>query len=153
MFAEARVQSEDAAESSRLLDEYQQEYVEEELSESFSRLITFVRQTEQALERDGESKESIAQISKPVLETQVRQFAQTWKAGISHVAKSINTYFTDSKLGMALLKRVLTQLLLYHSRFQAIVQKVFNNQAPPFKNEMVPLQTLLFEIRKYSRGV
>ena len=90
-------------------------------------------------------------VDKSQIGSLVRHFGSTWKAGISHMAKSINTYFQDLKNGMSILKLCLTQLLLYHTRFQEIIDRVFKNMAVPFAKERVPIQSLFFEIRKYSQ--
>eukprot|EP00946_MAST-07B_sp_MAST-7B-sp1_P002529 g2529.t1 len=161
-----------------LLEEQKQLFVEEELSESFGRLLEFVPKAEAQLgiQTDGgdgdgddngaadsdaaasttqQTKEEIAaaaeSVDKSKIESLVRHFGSTWKAGISHMAKSINTYFQDLKNGMSILKLCLTQLLLYHTRFQEIIDRVFKNKPVPFAKERVPIQSLFFEIRKYSQ--
>ena len=94
---------------------------------------------------------AVESVDKSKIESLVRHFGSTWKAGISHMAKSINTYFQDLKNGMSILKLCLTQLLLYHTRFQEIIDRVFKNKPVPFAKERVPIQSLFFEIRKYSQ--
>ena len=52
---------------------------------------------------------------------------------------------------MEILKQVLTQLLLYYTRFQDIIRKVWGRQQPPFSKEIISTATILDEIKKYSR--
>ena len=85
------------------------------------------------------------------IESLVRHFGSTWKSGIAHMAKSINTYFQNLKNGMSILKLCLTQLLLYNTRFQDIIKKLYANKSIPFSKELVPIQTVLYEIKKYSQ--
>ena len=51
---------------------------------------------------------------------------------------------------MEILKQVLTQLLLYYTRFQEIVRRAWR-RPPPFAKNLVPTATILSEIKKYSR--
>jgi vacuolar protein sorting-associated protein 52 len=85
------------------------------------------------------------------IESLVRHFGSTWKSGIAHMAKSINTYFQNLKNGMSILKLCLTQLLLYNTRFQDIIKKIYQNKPIPFSKELVPIQQVLYEIKKYSQ--
>ena len=58
--------------------------------------------------------------------------------------------FANFKNGMEILKQVLTQLLLYYSRFtDNIVKKCFRN--PPWAKDIVAINTIMYEIKKYSR--
>ena len=52
--------------------------------------------------------------------------------------------------GVEVLKQVLTQLLLYYTRFQEIVRKAWK-KPPAFAKDLVPTATILEEIKKYSR--
>ena len=52
---------------------------------------------------------------------------------------------------MEILKQVLTQLLLYYTRFQDIIKKAFP-RAPNFAREIVSTATILMEIKRYSRS-
>lgn len=174
-FSMRNLQADDRDKFLSLLEEQKQLFVEEELSESFGRLLDFVPKAEAQLGIQAESMEdgvdvdgrgavdsakqktkeemavAAASVDKSQIGSLVRHFGSTWKAGISHMAKSINTYFQDLKNGMSILKLCLTQLLLYHTRFQEIIDRVFKNMAVPFAKERVPIQSLFFEIRKYSQ--
>jgi hypothetical protein len=46
--------------------------------------------------------------------------------------------------------QVLTQLLLYYTRFQDIIKKTWA-RAPPFTRDIVSTATILMEIKRYSR--
>lgn len=58
-------------------------------------------------------------------------------------------YFTNFKNGMDILKHVLTQLLLYYTRFLDIIKSVFGPNA--FSTDIVFLPSIMHEIKKYSR--
>lgn len=47
--------------------------------------------------------------------------------------------------------QVLTQLLLYYTRFQEVIKKAWPKKQPPFVRDIVSTATILAEIRKYSR--
>ena len=47
-----------------------------------------------------------------------REFASTWKRGIELINADVGKLFEDVHNGTELLKQVLTQLLLYYTRFQ-----------------------------------
>lgn len=47
--------------------------------------------------------------------------------------------------------QVLTQLLLYYTRFQEVIKKAWPKKQPPFVRDIVATASILAEIRKYSR--
>jgi vacuolar protein sorting-associated protein 52 len=49
--------------------------------------------------------------------------------------------------------QVLTQLLLYYTRFQEIVKKAWAKKPPPFAKDLVATAVILVEIKKYSRSI
>ncbi len=51
-------------------------------------------------------------------ETLARDFTRTWKQAMGAINSSVSRYFTNTRDGMEILKQVLTQLLLYYTRFQ-----------------------------------
>jgi hypothetical protein len=51
---------------------------------------------------------------------------------------------------MEILKQVLTQLLLYYTRFQDIIKKSWS-RPPAFSRDVVSTATILMEIKRYSR--
>ncbi len=81
---------------------------------------------------------------------QVRDFASFWKAGIQQINDDVLAYFATCRNGMEILKQVLTQLLLYYTRFQDIIKKTWH-RAPPFTRDIVSTATILMEIKRYSR--
>jgi len=81
---------------------------------------------------------------------QVREFASFWKAGIQQINDDVLAYFATCRNGMDILKQVLTQLLLYYTRFQDIIKKTWS-RAPAFTRDIVSTATILMEIKRYSR--
>jgi len=47
----------------------------------------------------------------------------------------------------------LTQLLLYYTRFQDVIRKVFKKQQPDFAKDLVPTAVILAEIKKYALSI
>ena len=147
---EKNIQTNDRADFVTMLEEQKSLFVELELKESFERMLLFVPLIESEIEEKGASV-VMSEMEKGKIESLVRHFGSTWKAGISHMAKSINTYFQNIKNGMSILKLCLTQLLLYNTRFQDIIKKLYDGKSISFSKELVPIQTVLYEIKKYSQ--
>ena len=87
-----------------------------------------------------------------VCESLVRIFSTTWKNGIEQINNNVLSYFSNFRNGMEILKQVLTQLLLYYTRFQGILKKSFK-KAPPFAKELVSTNAILAEIKKYALAI
>ena len=81
---------------------------------------------------------------------QVRDFATNWRAGIQQVNDDVMAYFANFRNGMEILKQVLTQLLLYYSRFQDIIKKTWS-RTPAFARDIVSTANILLEIKRFSR--
>ena len=77
-------------------------------------------------------------------------FAASWQGGIEQINTGVMTSFANYKNGMDILKQVLTQLLLYYTRFQDVAKRVPGS--PPFLRDLVSIQTIMHEIKKYSRA-
>ena len=84
------------------------------------------------------------------MEHLLRSFHETWRAGIEAINRDVMKSFANLKLGMDILKQVLTQLLLYYTRFQDIARRVPGE--PAFLRDLVSIQTIMHEIKKYSRA-
>ena len=124
-------------------------FVETELLMCFPKLMKFVKDVEPTLTNhdDGTPKTNV---DSRQVERLVRDFAATWKSAIEKVHKDVLASFANFINGMELLKQVLTQLLLYYTRFQEIIKKTWRRQ-PPFAKDLVPTSAILAEIKKYSR--
>ena len=59
--------------------------------------------------------------------------------------------FASFKLGTEILKKALTQLLLYYTRFLDLVKSAFP-QGAPFGQFILSIPTLMNEIRTFSRN-
>ncbi len=58
-----------------------------------------------------------------------------------------------SDTGSEVLKKCLLQLVLYYKRFQDVVGRIYSTRQPGFLREMIPVQTILYEIKKFgARG-
>ncbi|CAI5730782.1 unnamed protein product [Hyaloperonospora brassicae] len=152
-FEKRQVTSEETSKFEELLAGQREKFVEEELTTHYAKLIQFVQHSEQATQRKdaalatgGSEQVTIAQI-----EDIVHEFAVTWKAGIEKMNGNVMTYFSNFRNGMEILKQVLTQLLLYYTRFVETVKRGYQLSSP-FNTEIVTTQEILYEIKKYSRS-
>jgi len=136
----------DTARLEELLSQSTTKFVEEELGGHFADLIMFVREVEPLVDTEGRagirySREDAAGL--------VRKFAGSWQTGIDKINGSVMKYFSNFKNGMEILKHVLTQLLLYYTRFLDILKKLHGPNA--FQKDLVAIPTIMHEIKKYSR--
>ena len=125
-------------------------FVEEELLQTgFSKMIAFVQQTEATLVQ-GRSTEDV---NTHVVESLVREFASNWRSGMENINRNVLSYFSNFRNGMEILKQVLTQLLLYYTRFQDVIRKVFKTRSQAFAKDLVPTTVILAEIKKYALAI
>jgi hypothetical protein len=125
-------------------------FVEEELLHGFSKMIAFVQQTETSL-ASGTVHDKAVNIQ--VVESLVREFASNWRTGMEAINRNVLSYFSNFRNGMEILKQVLTQLLLYYTRFQDVIRKVFKKQSSEFAKDLVPTTVILAEIKKYALAI
>jgi hypothetical protein len=144
---ERKVNREEVAKYEERLNQQREQFVEEELRQSYSKLIAFVIQTEGIQKTDKK-----LELDPAVCESLVRNFSTTWKNGIEQINNNVLSYFSNFRNGMEILKQVLTQLLLYYTRFQGILKKGFK-KAPPFAKELVSTNAILAEIKKYALAI
>lgn len=149
IFQERRVVGKEFNRFVELLMTQRELFVEEELLASFSKLIAFVQQTEQAMIL-GQDK---GKVNANVVESLIREFSSSWKPAIEQINRNVLSYFSNFRNGMEILKQVLTQLLLYYTRFQDIIRKVWRNKAPPFCKDLVSTTIILAEIKKYALAI
>lgn len=96
------------------------------------------------------STEGRPAVEEGAVESLVRDFASNWKTGIQQINDNVLKYFANFRNGMEILKQVLTQLLLYYTRFQDIIKKSWS-RPPSFSRDIVSTATILVEIKRYSR--
>ena len=126
---------------------YRESFVEEELLTSFSKLIAFVQQTEAHI---TSTPKGPYDVNPQVVESLVLEFASNWKSAIEQINRDVLSYFSNFRNGMEILKQVLTQLLLYYTRFQDIIRKVWKGKPPAFAKDIVGTTIILSEIKKYA---
>jgi hypothetical protein len=133
-----------------LLMQQREYFVEVELLTGFSKMIAFVQQTEadMAVAPKGSYQVNIQEVEALVLD-----FASNWKTNIDLINRNVLSYFSNFRNGMEILKQVLTQLLLYYTRFQDIIRKVWRNKLPPFCKDLVSTSAILAEIKKYALAI
>jgi hypothetical protein len=149
IFQERRVVGKEFNRFVELLMTQRELFVEEELLSSFSKMIAFIQQTELHMM----SGQPNADINAHVVETLIREFSSGWKAAIEQINRNVLSYFSNFRNGMEILKQVLTQLLLYYTRFQDIIRKVWRNKPPAFCKDLVSTSVILSEIKKYALAI
>mmetsp|Transcript_21025 Transcript_21025/g.25528 ORF Transcript_21025/g.25528 Transcript_21025/m.25528 type:complete len:393 (+) Transcript_21025:150-1328(+) len=115
-------------------------YIEEELMECYGRVINFVK----AQENEDAKRPSIEEI-----QALVDDFGANWKGGLEMLNSAVLTYFPTFSSSRIILKQMLTQLVLYYTRFLDIVKKL--HDVKKF-TRLVSIPTILQEIKVYSRG-
>ena len=134
------------------LMEQREVFVEEELlATGFSKLIAFCQQTEAhiAATPKGEAYD----VNIEVVESLVLGFASSWRTNMELINRNVLSYFSNFRNGMEILKQVLTQLLLYYTRFHDIIRKVWRNKPPAFCKDLVSTNVILAEIKKYALAI
>lgn len=156
IFQERRVTGKECSKLVELLMEYRESFVEEELLTGFSKMIAFVQQTEahmvSILARPGGGGSGGFDVNPSVVESLVLDFASNWKSNIEQINRNVLSYFSNFRNGMEILKHCLTQLLLYYTRFQDIIRKVWKKSAP-FAKDLVSTNVILAEIKKYALAI
>lgn len=159
IFKERRVSGRELNRFSELLVQQRELFVEEELLQTFSKMIAFVQQTEAhmsgiAAPRGARGVAAPADVVNPeVVESLVREFASNWKSGIEQINRNVLSYFSNFRNGMEILKQVLTQLLLYYTRFQDVIRKVWRGKPPSFCKDLVSTSVILAEIKKHALSI
>ena len=159
IFKERRVSGKELNRFSELLVQQRELFVEEELLQTFSKMIAFVQQTEAHMSgvsapRGARGVAAPADVVNPeVVESLVHEFASNWKAGIEQINRNVLSYFSNFRNGMEILKQVLTQLLLYYTRFQDVITNVWRGKPPSFCKDLVSTSVILAEIKKHALSI
>ena len=129
IFQEKRIVSEEMQKFEDILMQQREIFAEEEIKNAFPRLISFVIQTENAmyeLENNGNGnyQQNSLVLDEVLVEGLVRDFSVNWRSGIQQINDNVLAYFANFRNGMEILKQVLTQLLLYYTRFQEIIKSL-----------------------------
>jgi vacuolar protein sorting-associated protein 52 len=145
-----------------LLMKQREIFVEEELlATGFSKMIAFVQQTEAHMTTLASSSTATSSrrttldiVNVSVVESLILDFASNWKSNVEQINRNVLSYFSNFRNGVEILKQCLTQLLLYYTRFQDIIRKVWRNQKPPaFCKDLVSTTVILAEIKKYALAI
>jgi hypothetical protein len=157
IFQERRLSGNEMQRFEDILMRQRELFAEEEVRGCFSKLISFVFQVEKDMVA-GERSESPIWEKMGIdegkynseVESLVKDFTSTWKVGIQKINDDVMAYFANFKSGTEILKQVLTQLLLYYTRFQDIIKKSWA-KPPAFTRDIISTASILMEIKKYSR--
>jgi len=131
-------------------------FVENQLMRHYPDLVQFVQVAEPLVAGIEEGARAQQVLPPPGVDVQmmeqvVRAFAQNWKVAMDRIHQYVMVSFTNFSNGMEILKQVLTQLLMYYTRLQKVINKSFS-QPPAFSHELVSNTTFLMEIKQYSKS-
>ena len=96
---------------------------------------------------EGEKSGGIDKLALQDCERTVLAFQQHWKADISALQKEIFEMFSNLSTATEILKNAMTQLLLYYTRFQKLVQLKVGSAPPPWTRQIVPSAVIMAEIK------
>lgn len=151
---ERRVLPDGCATLEQLLWEQVGAYVDEQLKEHFSDLVASVRAAEDLLTANPPPENPAEVLDVLQLERAVTQFQGTWRQRLGQLHEEAVGSFPNVTNAMEILKQVLTQLLLLYTRLQQIVNTCFPKPPQPaWARQLVPVNTILTEVRRFSRGV
>merc|ERR1712046_490679 len=102
-----------------------------------------IAELEEASARAGGPQSPPPGVDVRQMEHVVRQFSTSWKQAMDRIYHYIMASFTNFSNGMEILKQVLTQLLVYYTRLQKIINRSFPQQPPGFTRELVATTTIL----------
>lgn len=139
IYAQRGVPSEVVAAFGDKLASVIESYVEAELALHMGDMIKFTGQAEAG-----------AAVTASAARPLVDAFAAGWKQSVEMINVSVMGSFNNMKNGMEILKRTLTQMLLYYTRFCEVI-KLHCAQDASLPRGLVNIPTIMSEIRKYSR--
>jgi hypothetical protein len=128
------------------LKTYSTAFVEEELMDAhrrcFAKFISFVKEAtdDKQQPREKPSAEAAEQVA--------RDFAANWKAGFDAIKADIAENFPAGPTATNIFQQTLTQLVLYHSRFDLIMKEHFRGVS--WATTLVPTQTIMHRVRELS---
>jgi hypothetical protein len=118
-------------------------YIEEELQQAFGPMLAFFKAAE-----EGGGKAAEATSALPPAAPAVQEFALSWKSGLEQLSATIATYFVRKGNARDILKQLLSQFILYYTRFQEAVRVA----EPKAAQRLVPLQEIMSEMKNLSRA-
>ena len=124
-------------------------FIEEELYERFKQLLSFTKQHQITLQEPTIE----LPVDWPAVEAIVKHFAKTWREGIEGLSTGVGREFEGASGGMGeeMVRSVLMELLLYYQKFTELLKKYARNQRQGLMRDVVPVNNVVAEIRKYAR--
>jgi len=150
IYAERGLGAEAGAAWQQKLDSEVNAFVEAELLERYGPLVAFVLEVEEAAEKARHDNQPQPTVQVAKVRPLVEGFAASWKQGIDQINVNVMGNFHNMKNGMEILKRTLTQLLLYYTRFLDLIKR-YCNESSTLSRDMVNIPSIIAEIKKYSR--
>jgi hypothetical protein len=131
----------DAEKFHYLLNESVNYFIEEELLTYCHDFILFTQKNEK-----------LKKLNESLLVKILNHFLKNWKVFLKNIHVDVLKYFKNLKSAKIILTKVYSQLLLYYSRFVALIHQSYSNVVPnEIKKLIVPHEMLLLEIKTYAK--
>ena len=93
-------------------------------------------------------------VEAPEAEAAVQSLAQSWRAALGSLNEEVNRYCSAAGVGksMVVLKALFSKLAEYYQRGEILLARAFHGAPPAWLRDMVPIQNIFFEMRKYGRS-
>eukprot|EP00472_Partenskyella_glossopodia_P013646 CAMPEP_0197515828 /NCGR_PEP_ID=MMETSP1318-20131121/826_1 /TAXON_ID=552666 /ORGANISM="Partenskyella glossopodia, Strain RCC365" /LENGTH=688 /DNA_ID=CAMNT_0043064293 /DNA_START=96 /DNA_END=2162 /DNA_ORIENTATION=- len=154
VFHDKNLSSETENKFKGLMQDRVAKYVEMELTERFGPLIEFVRRAEEQVAKSVDSKTKMPTLDLDKAAEIVRGFARGWQRRVEDIDRVVKAHFKPQQnevnyKASEILKQILIQLVLYYQRLQDVIKKCYR-RPPTFMKELVPIPTIMHEIKKYK---
>lgn len=149
MFLKNNLDCPDAARFHKLFEDSVNKYIEEELTQYIGEMMEFIKKYEPLVSQSNPHEENKKKIDSIVLEEIVSKFEKNWKSSIKRMNDDVIASYSMNKTATIILKKVLTQMLLYYGRLETIIRYSYQN--PPFRTSIVPNSTIYSEMRNYLK--
>jgi len=164
-YAERQVTSTDTQQFSKLMDIKTIDYAQEELRNSFGRLLQFVKENAQYVKDDITPTSSTTtaptttsptpQPSTPEkkiaakeeeVDNLLKEFNTNWKIELERINGTIMKQFSNYKCGMKLFQHIMEQLLENYTIFVKIIRKYYSNLRT--RKHFTPETEITYEMKK-----
>ena len=124
-------------------------FVEDELSNYFGYLTTYVDKTELIVDEKSTIVQNFSKIDSNSLEELIRTFEKNWKQSLGQMHSNMIKFFRNFDMGMEILQESWGILVSYYEKLHKIVKLCYQN--PPFRSSLVSPQFIIYEMRKYVK--
>ena len=164
-FIKNNLQCLDAEKFHLLLNDSLNFFIEEELLQYCYEFILFTQKFEKKFISNSNTSTSIkrsdsnnsisnSNLKQDIFLNILKNFNKNWKIYLKNIYNDILKYFKNLKSGTVILTKVYSQLLLYYSRFIAIIYQFYSNIVPTdIKKLIIQNDVFLLEIKNYANDM